>query len=135
MHDRVLNTERKFGDRIQELLTEISDKSGIIDELHSALETSSDIIKTLSSNSENLETQMRNMIDIEQVQEIEKKFMDTVTRLTNRVTQLEKEKGQSSLSSSSSISTSIINSNSMNNINRNSKIEQGRIKPLSSLSR
>jgi kinesin family protein 5 len=136
IHDKVLNTERKFGDRIQELLTEVSDKSSIIDELHAALETSSDLIKSLSLNNENLENQMRNMIDIEQVQEIEKKFMDTVTRLTNRVTQLEKEKGQlSSTSLSSSISTSIINSNSMNNINRNSKIEQGRIKPLSSLSR
>jgi len=127
MHERVLNTERKFGDRIQELLTEISDKASIIDELHAALESSSDIIKSLSSNNETLESQMKHMISIQQVQEIEKKFLETVTRLTNRVAQLE---------SGSNSSSSIITSGSMNNVTRNPKIEPGgRIKPFSSSSR
>ena len=135
LHERVLNTERTFGERIQELLTEVSDKTSIIDELHTALESSSDIIKSLSSNNEVLLQQMKTMIDIEQVQEIEKKFLETVTRLTNRVIQLESSGGVGGgggLTSSSS--SSIMTSN--NNIIRNSKIEPGgRIKPFSSSSR
>jgi hypothetical protein len=95
-HGKISSSELHFEGRIQELLTDCSEKDAIIEELQDALGTSSELLQTMSNNINNLNEQleekveiMKTMVTKEEVVEIENKFIDTFTKLTNRVQDLE----------------------------------------------
>lgn len=95
-HTKIEQLESSNNERTQELLDEVHEKMLIIEDMKDALGVSSELIKTVTENAENehkraneLNAVMQTMYSNEQVKQIEVKFMDFITKLTNRVNQLE----------------------------------------------
>ncbi len=95
-HAKIEQLESSNNERTQELLDELHEKMLIIEDMKDALGVSSELIKTVTENAENehkraneLHSVMQTMYSNEQVKQIEVKFMDFITKLTNRVNQLE----------------------------------------------
>jgi chromosome segregation ATPase len=95
-HAKIEQLESSNNERTQELLDELQEKMLIIEDMKDALGVSSELIKTVTENAENehkkaneMSALMQSMYSKEQVKEIEVKFMEFISKLTNRVNQLE----------------------------------------------
>lgn len=91
-HGKVETVEQTLGDRIEELISELDEKDGKLEDLI-------DMVKSQSARVDDLENRLlearkdqEGMVAKSKVTEMESLFMETVNRLSNRVIQLEQAK-------------------------------------------
>lgn len=108
MHSRKSSSELELKERIQQLLNEVSEKRSEVDDKDNIIQTLIAKLKIADEKCIEYIERQREMVSKEQVKEMENLFLDTVTKLSNRVKALESNTSEND-SKSSMISESIGN--------------------------
>jgi kinesin family protein 3/17 len=100
MQERKMKDELELRSRIDELLSESGNKQNLVDDAKALMENMMSSKSQLEMELMAAKERLGQMVTIEKVKEMEGLFMDTITRLSERVQNLEKSKNGGTSSSS-----------------------------------
>jgi TolA-binding protein len=92
IQEKKIATENALRARVEDLLSELSDKRTQIDDLNDTLSAAQARTTQAEKQLEASEQKMEEMVSKEQVKEMEALFLDTVSKLSSRVQSLEVQK-------------------------------------------
>ncbi len=123
-HEKALLRENELQGRINDLLVELSDRRSVMEDLKEAAAASA------AGATAEAEVKYRDYVSREQVKEMENLFIETVTRLTDRVRVLEDTKGKSAPGNANGSGIKSTQQQQQQQGNRNIRIEPGgKIRP------